>query len=107
MFVFKDMEDYKTRGKDADAEYAKTVAAKKKRSCKTSTPIIPVIHKPEPKPQVVIPRDIVGKQVKHKAFGTGKITRIDGTTIAVAFDTVGVKKMGYEFCMEKKLIEFI
>lgn len=107
MFVFKDIEDYKTRGKNADAEYAKIIAAKKKSNRKPSTPIIPVIHKPEPKPQVVIPTDIVGKQVKHKAFGTGKITGIDGTSIEVTFDTVGVKKMGYEFCMEKKLIEFI
>lgn len=107
MFVFKDVEDYKARGKDVDAEYAKTVAAKKKRSRKTSTPIIPVIHKPEPKPQVVIPRYIVGKYVKHKTFGIGKITQIDGITITVTFNTVGVKKMGYELCMEKKLIEFI
>ncbi|MEG1995837.1 MAG: HNH endonuclease [Bacilli bacterium] len=107
IFVFKDMEDYKTRGKDADAEYAKIIAAKKKSRSKISTPIIPIIHKPEPKPQLVIPTDILGKQVKHKSFGTGKITGIDGTSIAVTFDTVGVKKMGYEFCMEKKLMEFI
>lgn len=107
MFVFKDMEDYKTRGKDADTEYAKTIAAKKKRGSKTSTPVIPIIHKPEPKPQVIIPKDIVGKQVRHKSFGTGKITEIEGTSIAVTFDTVGVKKMGYEFCIENELIEFI
>ena len=54
-----------------------------------------------------IPSDIVGRQVKHKAFGLGKITAIEGTTIVVQFDKVGLKKMGYEFCMEKKLLEFI
>lgn len=63
--------------------------------------------KPEPKPSVVIPADIVGKTVKHKAFGTGKITEIAGTTIVIQFNTVGEKKMGYEFCMEKKLLEFV
>ncbi|MDY4668430.1 MAG: hypothetical protein SO415_00305 [Oliverpabstia sp.] len=65
MFVFKDMEDFKTRGKDVD------------------------------------------KQVKHKTFGNGTITAIEGTSIPVNFDKVGLKKMGYEFCMEKKMLEFI
>ena len=51
--------------------------------------------------------DIVGKQVKHKTFGNGVITAIEGTTIAVQFDKVGIKKMGYEFCMQKKLLDFI
>lgn len=54
-----------------------------------------------------IPTDIVGRQVKHKVFGLGKITAIEGTLIVVQFDKVGLKKMGYEFCMEKKLLEFI
>lgn len=45
--------------------------------------------------------------MKHKAFGLGKITAIEGTTIVVQFDKVGLKKMRYEFCMEKKLLEFI
>lgn len=31
MFVFKNMEDYKTNGKNVDAEYAKVVTRKKKR----------------------------------------------------------------------------
>ena len=56
---------------------------------------------------IVIPADIIGKQVKHKAFGVGMITAIEGTSIAVEFDKVGLKKMGYEFCMEKKMLEFI
>ena len=52
-------------------------------------------------------KDIVGKHVKHKAFGVGTITAIEGTSIAVEFDKVGLKRMGYEFCMEKKMLEFI
>lgn len=109
MFVFKDMEDYKVRGKNVDAEYARILAAKKKSGIKvkSSTPINSFVPKPEPKPPVDVPRDIIGKQVKHRTFGKGKITEIEGATITVTFDTVGVKKMGYELCMERKLLEFI
>lgn len=106
MFVFKDMEDFKNRGKDVDAQYMKMVAAKKKNGEK-ATYVPPVIPKPEPKPPVVIPDDIVGKLVRHKTFGVGMITAIEGTSVAVAFDKVGLKKMGCEFCMEKKMLEFI
>ena len=77
MFVFKDMEDFKNRGKDVDAEYMKVLTAKKKGESKT-TYVPPVIPKPQPKPPVVIPADIVGKKVGHKSFGTGVITGIDG-----------------------------
>jgi 5-methylcytosine-specific restriction protein A len=107
MFVFKDMDDYKTRGKDVDAEYTKMIAAKKKNKGKPPVVVQPVIPKPETKPPVVVPADIVGKQVKHITFGTGVISAIEGTSIAVEFHKVGVKKMGYEFCMNNKLLEFI
>lgn len=100
------MEDFKNIGKDVDEQYMKMIAAKKKSGSK-STYVSAVIPKPEPKPPVVIPADIVGKQVKHKSFGIGIITAIEGTAIAVEFEKVGVKKMGYEFCMEKKMLEFI
>ena len=79
----------------------------KKNKGKAPVVVKPVIPKLEPKPPVVIPADIVGKQVKHKSFGTGVITAIDGTSIAVEFDKVGLKKMGYEFCINNKLLEFI
>lgn len=69
--------------------------------------IAPAEPKPEPKPPIVIPPDIVGKQVKHKIFGIGKIVAIEGKLIAVEFDNVGLKKMGYEICIDKKLLEFI
>ncbi len=107
MFVFKDMDDYERRGKNVDAEYAKMLTAAKKRKIKKPTYVAPIIPKPEPKPQIVIPTDIIGKQVRHKVLGLGVITAIEGTSIAVQFDKVGLKKMGYEFCMEKKLLEFV
>lgn len=106
MFVFKDMEDFKARGKDVDEQYTKMITAKKKSGSKsTCTP--PVIPKPEPKPLVAIPVDIVGKQVKHKTFGLGTITAVEGTSIVVDFNKDGLKKMEYEFCIEKKMLEFI
>ena len=107
MFVFKDMDDYENRGKNVDAEYTKMMAATKKKGVKKSVFVISNVLKSEPKPQIEIPNDIVGKQVKHKAFGLGEITAIEGASIAIQFDKVGLKKMGYEFCMEKKLLEFI
>lgn len=70
MLVFTDMEDYKSRGKNVDAEYAKMAAAKKKSGGKAPV-IAPVIPKPEAKPVVVIPPGIVGKKIQHKAFGIG------------------------------------
>lgn len=105
MFVFKDLEDYKDRGKNVDAEYAKVLAAKKGK--KSPVYVAPVVPKPAPKPKVDIPADIVGKKVKHKTFGVGTITVIEEANIAVQFDKVGLKKMGYELCMQKKLLEFI
>lgn len=107
MFVFKDIDDYKTRGKSVDAEYARMIAGKKKSKGKAQVVVQPVIPNHELKPSVVIPDYIVGKAVKHKSFGTGIITAIEGTTIAVKFDKVGLKRMGYEFCMNNKLLEFI
>ena len=104
MFVFKDMDDYENRGENVDVEYTKMMAAAKKEGVKKPVFVVP---EPEPKTQIEIPTDIVGKQVKHKAFGLGEITAIEGTSITVRFEKVGLKKMGYEFCMEKKLLELI
>ena len=84
------MYDFKARGKDVDEQYMKMIAAKKKSGGK-STYVPPVIPKPEPKPTVAIPADIFGKQVKHKSFGVGIITAIEGGSIVVEFDKVGKK----------------
>lgn len=104
MFVFKDMNDYENRDKNIDAEYTRIMAAAKKEGVKKPVFVVP---EPKPKPQIEIPTDIVGNQVKHKAFGLGEITDIEGTSIVIQFDKVGLKKMGYELCTEKKLLEFI
>lgn len=106
MFVFKDMEDYKSRGKNVDIEYAKIITEKKKKNCKSSV-VTHIIPKQEPKPPVVIPSDIVGKRVIHKTFGTGIITTIEGLSVIVNFDKVGTKKIGYEFCMKNNILELI
>ena len=95
-FYSKNIEDFKARGMDVDEQYMKMIIAKKKSGSKSAY-VLPVIPKPDPKPPVVIPDDIVGKQVRHKAFGIGTIIAIEGTSIAVDFDKVGLKKMGYEF----------
>lgn len=84
------MDDFKARGKDVDEQYMKMIAAKKKSGGK-STYVPPVIPKPEPKPTVAISADIFGKQVKHKSFGVGIITAIEGGSIVVEFDKVGKK----------------
>lgn len=106
MFVFRDMDDFKARGKDVDEQYMKMVAAKKKSGGK-SIYVPPVIPKPEPKPAFVVPADVVGKQIKHKAFGIGVIKKITGSNLEVKFDKVGDKALGYEVCIKNKLIEFI
>ena len=107
MFVFKDMADYKSRGKNVDVEYTKMMTAVTKRRVKKPVFVDPIVSKPELKEQKEIPGDIVGKQVKHKVFGFGETTAIEGTSVVVQFDKAGLKKMGYEFCLEKKLLEFI
>lgn len=107
MFVFKDMEDFKNRGGDVDAQYMK-VLAEKKRKGKSKPAYVPhVIPKPQPKPPVVVSADIVGSKVKHKSFGPGVITAIEGTNIVANFDKVGEKKLGYEVCMKNNLLQFI
>ena len=106
MFVFKDMDDYKERGKNVDKIYANLLAAKKKNR-KTLIPVKPVIPKLEAEKVVEVPGHIIGKKVRHVSFGVGEIMAVEGSAIAIQFDKVGLKKMGYEFCMQKKMLEFI
>ena len=108
MFVFENMDDYKKRGKDVDAEYAKFLLNKKKN--KSISKVIskePIILPKETKPIFVIPNDIVGKRIKHKTFGIGVISSIDGNNIIADFEISGSKKLGYEFCIKNNTIEFI
>ena len=110
MFVFKDMDDYKARGKNVDAEYitllVKKKKVRKKAASKLSTPI-PTVAPASPKPAVVVPASILGKRVKHKLYGMGTIIETSETILVVSFDTVGEKKLGYEVCIKNKLIEII
>ena len=110
MFVFKDMDDYKVRGKNVDTEYMKMMAEKKKSGNKLASkpaPVAPVTPPYPPKLEVIVPSEIVGKKVKHKSYGEGTITGIVGKIIVVSFPSVGEKKLGYEVCIKNKLIEFV
>ena len=110
MFVFKDMDDYKTCGKNVDAEYMKMLAKQKKLGKKAVEKPAKLISDLPPaplKPAVVFPPELVGKQVRHKSYGVGMITGIAGAIIVVSFNSVGEKKLGYEVCIKNKLIEFI
>lgn len=99
MFVFKDKDDYESRGKNVDAEYTKMMIKAKKNGIKKPVFIAPIVPSLEQKSEIVIPADIIGKHVKHKIFGLGTITAIDGTAIEVQFVKAGLKKMGYAFCI--------
>lgn len=109
MFVFENMEDYKTRGVDVDEQFVRLVAENKKGTKKKCKPIdvVSAEVKVESQPIITIPESIIGNRVKHKLFGEGKITQIENNAITVVFDNGEIKKMGYAFCFEKKLIEMI
>lgn len=112
LFVFKDMADYKMRGRNVDAEYAKLLAEKKKSKKISSgsskdTPPAVLIAPVSPEPTIVVPPEIVGKQIKHKSYGEGTIIRIDGTIIVVLFNSIGEKKLSYEVCVKNNLIVFV
>ncbi|WP_300411216.1 hypothetical protein [Lagierella sp.] len=107
MFVFENMEDYKNRGKNVDGQYIKWMRNRKKKGIKKPRYVTPIIPKPEPKEKITIPENIVGKRVRHKVFGLGEIIAVEGISIIVQFNKLGLKKLGYEFCIKKKLLEFI
>ncbi|MCD8127263.1 MAG: HNH endonuclease [Clostridiales bacterium] len=108
MFVFKDMDDYKTRGKDVDAEYMKMLAERKKSDKKSAQkPIMPTPVAAPAMPKPCVPPQVVGKRLKHKIYGEGTIIGVAGTIMVVSFDTVDEKKLGYEVCVKNGLIEFL
>lgn len=45
----------------------------------------------------------VGDLVRHRVFGQGKVTEIQGTNVAVSFDGRGVKRLNVEFAPLEKL----
>lgn len=110
MFVFKDMDDYKMRGKNVDSEYINLITEQKKHGQKVDKkPASPtsVIPTALPNHHIVVPPEIIGKKVKHKSYGEGTVIEIAGGLIVVAFNSVGKKSLGYEFCIKNKLLEFI
>ncbi len=109
MFVFSDMDDYKARGKNIDEEYIKTVTKKKTKSVPQQQKKTAAYRGPQstPKTSKTVPAELIGQSVRHKTFGEGKIVDIQDAMIVVMFDTVGEKKMGYEFCIEKNLLTVI
>lgn len=80
MYVFVDMADYKAHGADVDARYAAYIAGKFKKS-----------------------NSLKGKTVIHKIFGTGTITKFDGTFITVSFGSES-KSLNYQHCLDKEII---
>ena len=109
IFVFKDYEDFIRRGQNAEKEFAKILTEKKKKEKKTEykpivQPVLPEQPVP-PNPALVVSPDLIGKKIFHKSFGEGKITGIIDSTIIVNFISVGEKKLGYEICVNNKLIE--
>ena len=85
MFVFKDMDDYKARGKKAETEYNKGLVKKSKKSTSKS----------------------VVRRVRHKAFGEGTVVEIKNGFIIVNFDKARRKQLNYQMCLDKGLIEFV
>ncbi len=104
MFVFRDMEDYLAHGANVDAEYQKRMSEKKKTPSKP----VPVTELPHPpKPEMMIPPELVGRKVKHKSYGEGIVTGISSVVLTVLFSSVGEKKLSYEVCIKNRLIEFL
>lgn len=90
MFVFKDMKDYQTRGKNVDKEYADFLATKKGVR----------------KPSGGNSSGLKGKKIKHKIYGMGTITKYDGMIVTIKFAS-DVKTLNYQLCLEKGLIELL
>ena len=85
IFVFKDMDDYRARGKNADAEYNKGRVIKSQKKISKS-----------------------GKRkIVHKTFGEGTVVEIKNGFIIVDFGSVGRKQLNYQICLDKRLIEFL
>lgn len=84
-FSFKRLVDHKANKKNNDVKNIKEKPIEKKISS----------------------YDLKGKNIKHKTYGEGIITKYDGTIITVCFVDVGSKKLNYQFCIDNRLIEFI
>ena len=86
--VFKDMDDYKKNGKDADAAFVKNM---KKAPKKTSS----------------AGSGMKGKKIRHRTYGVGTVTKLQEGMLYVTFSGNDKRTLNYDICVEKKLIEFI
>lgn len=91
MFVFKNMQDYISNGKNVDAEYEKTLRRSQQKSLGSKK----------------ASKGITGKEIAHKTYGKGTITKFDGIIITVKFEKKGIHTLNYQICMDKQLIEFL
>ena len=91
MFVFKDLEDYKENGKDADTRFAEQ-QMQRKRSL------------PGPKKQKKS-SGLIGRTVTHKTSGKGVVKNFDGTVLTVKFQIGETKTFNYAICLEKQLLQ--
>ena len=99
MYVFKDEEDYRKRGKNVDEEYNKT-RKKKKKIIKESNWQRPI------EPEKIAPStDLIGVNIEHKVFGRGKIVNIQDAKIIVLFEKCGEKKLEYETSIKNDYIK--
>ena len=81
MFVFKDMEDYRSRGKNVDAVYSAGLKKVKKSPGNSA------------------------QKVRHKKFGLGTVVERKGEFLVVQFEKVGRKQLNLKVCQDKGLIE--
>lgn len=86
--VFKDMDDYKANGKNADVEFSKHMKKAPKRGGSSSS-------------------GLKGKKIKHKTYGIGTVTKSQEGMLYVTFAGNDKRILNYDICINKKLIEFI
>lgn len=110
MFVFKDMDDYKTQGKNVDAEYMKMLVEQKKlgkRMSKKPMVQIPSTFPASPQSADMALSEFIGRKVRHKSYGEGMVIGMSGVLMIVSFQSTGQKKLNYEVCIKNKLMELI
>ena len=91
MFVFKDIEDYRERGKDVDALFLQQQLQRKQSA---------------PKSQKSRKNNgLIGKTITHKTNGQGVVKGYDGTVITVKFNSGETKSFNYAVCLEKQLLK--
>ena len=84
MFVFKDMEDYRKKGKRKRMNKYKTGRRVKAKGKKAAA-----------------------ERIRHKKFGLGTVVERKDGFLIVQFDKGGRKKLNFEMCAQKGLIEKI